>query len=272
MIYFVRLSAIVLMSILAMSFFSKPSPEIHSKNLGYRWEQYDPACFNKFQTVQSIINYADSCMGISEKNTMRYYNFIARILKLRFYHGYSRYSAGDNPLAFFAGSHIWKNLSAIVIPDDIMKHPMAACSQQAIVLMEIFRRNNISYRKVAFKNHYAIEGFIENEWRYFDTNMEPVLPPERMPLDTLQAENKFSLAYSNSGFKDDDLKKILSEPKHGTVNERPARRAVAFHRVCLLMSSKWFLLSILLVSAWPVVKEIILRIFFRKAGGPEILN
>ena len=35
---------------------------------------------------------------------------------------------------------IKEDLNAIVIPNDILKHPMAACSQQSIIGMEVFKK------------------------------------------------------------------------------------------------------------------------------------
>jgi hypothetical protein len=246
--YLIRTTVIVLFIISAFSFFSKPPKEDHSKNLGHPWEEYDSAYFNKFQSIQSVIGYSDSCMGSNNKDKLAYYNLVAEIIRKRFYHGYSYYGFSDNPLSYMAARCIWNDLSAIVIPDDIMKHPMAACSQQAIVLAEIFRRNKINYRKVAFKSHFAIEGFIEKKWRFFDPDMEPKLLPGRESAITLMAENKLTMAYANSGFNMDYLGHILRKPKAGQVNELPALRASVFHRICLLMISKWFLFAVFALS------------------------
>jgi hypothetical protein len=48
-------------------------------------------------------------------------------------------------------------LSCKVQPEDIMKHPNAAFSQQALVMMELLRRKKVSYRKAGFLHYSALE-------------------------------------------------------------------------------------------------------------------
>jgi len=74
----------------------------------------------------------------------------SQILRGRFYHGYSYYELGQNSLGYLFAPLIKKDLSAIVIPNDIFKHPMAACSQQSIVGMEVFKTKGIKVRKIGF--------------------------------------------------------------------------------------------------------------------------
>lgn len=268
MSYLIRLVVFSLAVISMLSFFSKPTQEQYSKNLGHSWEEYDPSYFSRFQSIQSIINHSDSSIGYNQRNTLAYYNFTAATVRKRFYHGYSYYGFSDNPLSYLAGRCIWDDLSAIVIPDDIMKHPMAACSQQAMVLMEVFRRNNIPYRKVNFKGHFAVEGFIEKQWRFFDPDMEPKLAPARESLNALVAENKLDLAYTNTGFSIDYLRKVLKGPKQGKVNQDPAPHATLFHKACLLLVSKWFLLSVFVLSFLSNSRFTFIKRMFAGKNGP----
>lgn len=268
MSYIIRLAVLPLFIISSLAFFSKPKQEEYLKNKGHSWEEYDPTYFNRFQNIQGIVNYSDSCLSSEKRNTLAYYNFTAGTIRKRFYHGYSHYQFSDNPLSYLAGICIWDDLSAIVIPDDIMKHPMAACSQQSIVLMEVFRRNHIPYRKVDFGSHFAVEGFIENQWRFFDPDMEPRLDSTRPSLDTLVASNKIDLAYANSGLSRADLYKILNHPKEGGVDENPALRATLFHKICLLLVSKWFLLSVFLLSFWSDIRFTVLKRMIAEKNNP----
>lgn len=268
MSYLIRLVVLTLAAISVLSFFSKPAEEEYSRNFGHSWEEYDPSYFNRFQSIQSIISHSDSSIGYNRRNTLVYYNFTAVTIRKRFYHGYSYYGFSDNPLSCLAGHLMWHDLSAIVIPDDIMKHPMAACSQQAMVLMEVFRRNNIPYRKVNFKGHYAVEGFIEKQWRFFDPDMEPKLASARESLNSLVAENKLDLAYTNTGFSIAYLQKVLESPKQGKVNEAPAPRATLFHKTCLLLVSKWFLLSVFILSFVSNIRFTIVRRIFAGKNDP----
>jgi hypothetical protein len=224
-----------------LSHFISPNFEDHSRSHGYAWETYDSSYFSKFQSVKEIIDTADRQFAINNKNSLAYYNYIAEIVRKRFYHGYSRYTMSDNPLAALAGRLVWDDLSAIVIADDIMKHPMAACNQQALVLMEIFKRNGVNYRKVAFTKHYTVEAWIEGEWRYFDTDVEPNFHNKRTSLDNLLATNRFDSLYSILG--DPQVTKTLSSVhNYGMTNENPAPRAEFFHRACFLLTSKTFLI------------------------------
>ena len=147
----IRLTVIILLAISVTSSLFKPHAEVYSKNLGHPWEEYDPSYYKKFRTIESVIDCANSAPEAGEKNSLPYYNVVAEVIRKRFYHAYSHYQFSDNPLSYLAGISIWSHLSAIVIPDDIMKHPMAACSQQSLVLMEIFKRNKIDYRKIGFR-------------------------------------------------------------------------------------------------------------------------
>jgi hypothetical protein len=252
-----------------LSFLTKPNHEDYSKNLGHPWEEYNPAYFNKFQSIQNIINYADSCVGIQQRNTVAYYDFIAQIIRKRFYHGYSHYYFSDNPLAYLSGHFIWDHLSAIVLPEDIMKHPMAACSQQSIVLAEIFKRNNIDYRKVSFRNHFAMESFIQNQWHYFDTNMEPKLS-KRESLASLLSENKLIEAYTSTGLDINYLHRVLDAPKTGETNENFAPNASFFHQACFFLTSKWFLFIVIILTFWKNIRGKVLRKFFKKQEEKKI--
>ncbi len=108
-----------------------------------------------------------------KKNSLAYFEVLSSLVRKRFYHAYSHYSLKENWIAAVAGKFSLYDLSAIVIPDDIMQYPMAACSQQSIVMMDCFKRLGMPFRKVGMTGHYACEGFIENGWYYFDTDKEP---------------------------------------------------------------------------------------------------
>lgn len=262
MIQLIRLAIITLFAISLLSFLSAPKAENYAKNLGHPWEEYDSNYFKRFQTVKSIIDYADAAPEAGKKNSLQYYNLVAETLRKRFYHGYCYYNFSDNPLTYLAGRLTWSHLSAIVIPDDIMKHPMAACSQQSLVLIEIFKRNKISYRKIAFNGHFALEGFIENQWRFFDTNMEPSLSLARQSVDALETKGNIYLAYANTGLGLGYLQRVLGNPVHGSVNETLAFKARTFHQVCFLLVSKWFLLGLLILTFWADIKLKVLKKFF----------
>jgi hypothetical protein len=47
-----------------------------------------------------------------------------------------------------------------------MKHPNAACSQQALVMMEVSSAKKSITAKLNFPHHYALEVQLLNQWYY----------------------------------------------------------------------------------------------------------
>src|SRR2546423_11822168 len=78
----------------------KPSFEDYRINYGHKWEQYDSSYFLKFQCINDIITTADKQFNVSEINTLKYYDYVADLIRKRFYHGYSYYKLTDNPVAY----------------------------------------------------------------------------------------------------------------------------------------------------------------------------
>jgi hypothetical protein len=220
------------------SFVSRPATEDSSMNHGYNWEDFDPSYVHQYQDVQSVIDTADQHISPSQRNSLEYYNFIAAIIRKHFYHGFSHYSFAENPYASIAGFLVWDHLSAVVIPDDIMKHPRAACSQQALVMMEIFKRTGTDFRKVGLYNHFCVEAFIEGEWRFFDTNMEFKVGNQRESLSKMISAGRIDDAYRMAENNEKPVRQIFSNVKYGMVNEVPGTRAKFFHRFCYFLNSR----------------------------------
>jgi hypothetical protein len=228
-------------------FLSQPTSSANNEILkvkgGHSYEEYDPSYFYKFQSVGSIINDADQKFGKGNRN-LDYYNHIATILRKRFYHGFSHYSFSENALASFSGM-AWNHLSAIVIPEDILKHPKAACSQQAIVLMEIFRRTQTDFRKVSLEDHFVVEGFIDNEWRLFDTNIEPDIIADRKSFEYYVASNSLGQAYKKTQISGALINKWSREHSYGEVNEVPAKKALLFHQIGFWLQTQFLFVAFL---------------------------
>ena len=126
-------------------------------------------------STEKLIEVADS---IAAKNntpqgSLPYAVIVSKILRERFYHGFSTYPVNQNWIAAAGGDLFGYGLASIVNPDDILKYSYGGCSQQAIVLMEAMKRKNISYRSIGFPHHYATELKINGSWYFFDPNMEP---------------------------------------------------------------------------------------------------
>jgi hypothetical protein len=105
---------------------------------------------------------------------------VNRFVQERFFHGASEFTYRQNWLGWFAGAG-WLNLRVPVIPDDILKHRRAICSQQAIVFMELLRRHGLHYASVLISwpdanggpiGHFAVAARVDGRWLYFDPDQE----------------------------------------------------------------------------------------------------
>lgn len=201
-------------------------------------EEFDPGYVAQFQSIDDVTIAAEK--QFCNNKGLPYFNHVASILRKRFYHGYSYYSPSENFLASSCGL-FWNHLSAIVIPDDIMKRPMAACSQQAIVLMEIFERSGIAYRKIGFEGHYVVEAFIDGQWRYFDTNKEPAIMDHRESLESMILSGRFDTIYNNSNLPSALIRKWSSTHEYGNINEEPAPNATRLHTLGFWLQSAFMI-------------------------------
>jgi hypothetical protein len=205
--------------------------EVHLKH-----DVYDPALFRQLQSFQDLVNYIDTSFK-KRKNSPAFVHYIGKVISLRFYHGYSYYSQNDNWIAFLAGKFIWQDLSAIVIADDIMKHPSAACSQQSIILAECARYFGFDFRKIAFDHHYATEIRVGGDWLYIDPNLEVI--PENQSLNSLLQSAQLFALYKDK-LPENHLRIVLGHPRHGNINETPAFKAYLFQKISYLASEYFF--------------------------------
>jgi hypothetical protein len=105
---------------------------------------------------------------------------IDRFVRDRFYHGPSLLNYRHNWIAAAAGA-FWINLRMPVLPDEILHHRRAICSQQAIVFMALLERYRIDYASVLMnwpargagdEGHFAVAARIDGRWLYFDPDQE----------------------------------------------------------------------------------------------------
>ncbi len=222
-----------------------------NKSKSYFDITFDPSYARKIRSVNDLVKMVDSAQAVEsiEKNSIEFAEVIDKIIFARFYFGYSYYSLKENWIAAVAGKLIWNNLDAIVIPDDILKYPMAACSQQSIVLMEMFRRYGIPYRAVGFDHHYALEAMINNKWYYFDPTLDPVFPRgKRTSLSAIFKEHRLKQLYL-SRLNLNSIDTLLAHPTYSRINIKPAPRARLFHMITGLLSH-WLWLLPLFCYIW----------------------
>lgn len=204
-------------------------------------------------SINKLEMYVDKSAALKniQQGSAEYTVLLAYIISCRFYHGFSHWKLNENWIAAIGQKVIGYGLACKVQPDDIMKHANAACSQQALVMMEILRRKKISYRKVGFPHHYALEVNMKGQWFYFDPNMEP-----KIAFDERSHENWKG--------KNDLIKKYYSPEKHsnldyqfgqnemaqlGVVNEVPAKNARIFQGFTAVLSKCLWCLPLILAFA-----------------------
>jgi hypothetical protein len=171
-------------------------------------EKFDPA-LSRLNSIDKLEQYIDSMASANHlaPNTLDYAINIADAIKYRFYHGFSHFTLKENWIAAVSEKVFGYGLSCTVKTQDIMKHEYAACSQQALVMMEILRRKHIDYRNVGFPHHFALEAQVDGKWYYFDPNMEPnISKEERLEENWKCCADNLKKFYDTSRFKDLDWK------------------------------------------------------------------
>jgi hypothetical protein len=164
-------------------------------------------------------------------------------VRQRFAEGYSVFLPQQNWLAYLAG-FIWDDLRAAVLPDDILKHRLAACSQQAIVLQALLERFGVDYASVIFPGHFASAARIGGRWIYLDPHLEADQSKLR-PVSDLRSEHGVKAIYESSvhyAF----IKGIASQGRLTDINRFPAPQAAIFHKATQFFSDfGWLLLAFL---------------------------
>ena len=233
----------------------------------------------RLNSIDKLINYCDSFYRVSA-NQQTFPEVVSQVIRKRFYHGYSYYNMNSNPVGYLLASFSMKGLAALVIPDDIAEHPNAACSQQSIVGMEIFKRRGYQVRKVVMfdkvsnAGHFAYEVYYDNGWHFFDTDAEPdskVLRKNKRPSTALLAKHPEIVAAAY--YKEPDFfVRLIQSNTTGHVNEFPAPRAYMFQQVTKFLTYfGWaiiFALSMLI--NWG--REWKARLRFSKPGLPVMAN
>jgi len=213
-------------------------------------EQFDPA-LSSIKSTDMLERHIDSVIAAQHlrKDMVEYTVAIASAIRYRFYHGFSHFTLKENWIAAIGEKLIGYGLASKVKPGDIMNHPYAACSQQAMVMMEILRRKGLPYRSVGFPHHFALEVLINGKWYYFDTNMEPKISNEQR-LESYWADQTDSLKqfYDTARFRDLDWKFGKGiKVTHGSINQRFARNARIFQDVTGVASKIIWIFPLLLV-------------------------
>lgn len=202
-------------------------------------EKYDPAIghINNLDKMEQYVDAVAQQQGI-KVGSIDYVVEMEDAIEKRFYHGFSHLTTGENWIAALSEKLFGYGLSCKVMPNDIMEHGNAACSQQSMVMMELLKRKNLSYRKVGFPHHFALEVMINGAWYYFDPNMEPTMTAEqRNQASWKHSADNLKPYYDPQRFNDLDYKFGVNQMVTiGNVNEKQATNAKMFQSVTGVLS------------------------------------
>jgi hypothetical protein len=170
---------------------------------------------------------------------------VSEVIRKKFYAGYSYYDLSTNPVGKIFAPVLKKGLSAIVVADDIVKYPSAACSQQSIVGMKLFRDKGYDVRKVVMFDtvsrigHFTFEVYYDNDWHFFDTNQEP-------DADVLKKYNRPSIAFLKAhpeiiaaAYHNRDaqlFQRLILTSYVGQINRNPAPNAYLYQIITRYMT------------------------------------
>jgi hypothetical protein len=178
---------------------------------------------------------------------------IERLVRAKFYHGYSKYTFCENWIAHFAGRFVWTDLSAKIDPEDVLDHPYAGCSQQGLVVQEILKRRGYEYATVGLPPesfpHFASAVKISGRWYYIDSWGPIPRGQERLiPLGLIRSGR--SLDQDFVGSVGADFRSALAQRKAfvRSVNSFPASEGLVFHKLTLWFSN-WSWLVFLVFAA-----------------------
>jgi hypothetical protein len=228
------------------------------KNNSKHYELYNPE-LSRLSSVKKLSYYIDSLYALenfSKKfDTALYVKMSSDVVKRRFYHGLSHYTFSDNWIAALAGKLAWSHFSAIVKPNDILKHSEGLCSQQTIVFLEVLKIKGINFRTIGlgFKKgpgHFLSEVNYNGAWHLHDVTVEPhweKVMNHHKSMEFYQ-QNKDSLFSVYQGRLDRNVfSKIMEKVEYGKVNDVPARKMLLFHQITFTLT---FLLPIVFFIAF----------------------
>jgi len=115
--------------------------------------------------------------------------YIDDLLRKKFMHGSSSINTKGNWLLQVADTILIDELAFSFSAEDVAMHNRAICSQQAILFQELIADFGFEYESVGFNvpllefkevsgdkefNHFASAVKVDNNWYYFDSNLEPI--------------------------------------------------------------------------------------------------
>lgn len=211
-------------------------------------EDFNPALL-RINSISKLERYCDSVYAVKYATQPdvnfeeSYPGIVTAAVRDRFYHGYSNYSFKNNLPAVLFEPLTGKNMSAIVLPDDILKYPYGACSQQSIVVMELLRKKGLLTRVVGFNGkmggHFSFETYYNGTWHFFDPNMEPdqaVLNKYNQPGIAFLASNPSILLAAYKNIPTEKTLDLFLNYSYGKPNATVAPWATPYQKVTKFLS------------------------------------
>ncbi len=238
--YYCYLLLTLSLLLLAPNFLPFHLEQLNDSSQKNDYDDFNSDLASQIKSLEDLDNLSNSVNG--NEQTLEYWNNVAKNLRQKFYHGYSAYTLQENWVAALAGYFFSPKIyfQYIVSPDDIMKYPMAACSQQGIVLQTLFNKKGINYKTVKFNHHYAVAAEIEGDWYFFDTNIEPdFIDGKRPTLNQIEDIQYLKAIYPQFDFE--EVKRVLGKPEYTENNPSMAPKMMFFHQVTYYLSKTlWF--------------------------------
>ena len=162
--------------------------ELSSMHENMANEIYDPeiGSINSLQALKKNIQIIVEQENLSGIEIPIY---IDDLLRKKFMHGSSSINTKGNWLLQVADTILIDELAFSFSAEDVAMHNRAICSQQAILFQELIADFGFEYESVGFNvpllefkevsgdkefNHFASAVKVDNNWYYFDSNLEPI--------------------------------------------------------------------------------------------------
>ncbi|MGH2552216.1 MAG: hypothetical protein ACRDEB_00775 [Chitinophagaceae bacterium] len=201
--------------------------------------------------------YAEEAGGLSTKRNL-YPLILNDIVRKRFYHGLYRYSIGNNFVAYLFTKLSGRSWNEVWMADDILKSTYAFCGQQALVEMNLLIKKGFPVRAVRMYSpsyndgHFAFEVFYDNDWHFFDPDMEPnaslllqIGRPSVASLTSLIRTDKDILSVIYPHAPANKIFELFQNYKTGEENELMPARSYLFASVTKIISYAGWLLSLI---------------------------
>jgi hypothetical protein len=191
------------------------------------WDRFDP----DLQSIQSVNAAAAYVRGTrSSANSLATADATDAFVRKRFTHGYSEFAPCENWLAYLA-SYVRYDLRNPVLPNDILKHRRAACSQQAIVFQSVARQLGLDVGSVRLTGHFLSAVRIGDRWMVYDADRE-IEPSSYQLASLLEGDPRIEQTYGAFGRQLDMIGQAKTgQIRFGDVDRNPAAQASFFHWV-----------------------------------------